>query len=418
MDAEKAEVILIAYHFPPDPAIGGARPYRFYKYLKRAGRRCHVITAAPQADGAAPDIHFVPDPTAAFWASPVKRRLPLKAQIERAVRKYALPDTGMAWALDAARGCREILRRNPGRRFVVFSSYPPAGSLLAGFLTALRQNIPWIADFRDPLVNFDAARFPLASPVFFGLRAVTARTAGAIVANTGPLAEQWAEAFPRRKPKIHAIWNGFDAEERSSARPIPERPYRLLVHAGVLYVGRNPNLILESLARLRAKCAETRGIRMLLVGCVGYNSGLDQELCRRGVQEEWLDFRPDNIPRDQARQISEEADFLLLLQPQSKVQVPGKLFEYLAIGRPILAVAPPSSAAEYILANAGVPHVCIHPGDPPDAVDAKLLQFFRLPSTPVRFNAWFEDLFEAKRQAAQLDSIIDSLARKTGNISS
>ncbi len=411
-------MILFAYHFPPDPAIGGARPYRFYKYLKRAGRRCHVITAARQADGGAPDIHFVPDETAVFWTAPRKGRLPFKAQIERVVRKYALPDTGMAWAFDAAQRCREIFERNPGRRFVVFSSYPPAGSLLAALLSAFLEKKPWIADFRDPLVNFDANRFPLASPVFAGLRAVTARAARAIVANTQPLAEQWAEGFPAAKSKVQVIWNGFDPEDRPTARPIPPRPHRLLVHAGVLYVGRNPNLILESLARLRAKNAEVSGIRVLLVGCVGYNSGLDHELCRRAAGDGWLDFRPDNVPRDQARQMSEEADFLLLLQPQSDVQVPGKLFEYLAIGRPILALAPRGSATEYILANAGVPHVCIYPGDGPEVLDAKLLEFFRLPSTPVRFNAWFEDLFDAKSQAGQLDSIIGSVARNNGIIGS
>ena len=45
-------VVLIAYHFPPDNAIGGARPWRFYKYLKRLGYECHVLTAARQIAGA------------------------------------------------------------------------------------------------------------------------------------------------------------------------------------------------------------------------------------------------------------------------------------------------------------------------------------------------------------------------------
>jgi glycosyltransferase involved in cell wall biosynthesis/O-antigen/teichoic acid export membrane protein len=55
-------VLIIAYHFPPDNAIGGARPHRFYKYLKRLGYECHVITAAQQETDTAADIQFVADP--------------------------------------------------------------------------------------------------------------------------------------------------------------------------------------------------------------------------------------------------------------------------------------------------------------------------------------------------------------------
>jgi hypothetical protein len=39
-------VLIVAYHYPPDPGIGGARPYRFAKYLKRMGYRIHVIAAS------------------------------------------------------------------------------------------------------------------------------------------------------------------------------------------------------------------------------------------------------------------------------------------------------------------------------------------------------------------------------------
>ncbi len=412
MGEDRAEVIFLAYHFPPDPSIGGARPWRFYKYLTRAGRRCHVITAAPQGASAPPDVHFVADETAAFWAATQKRRLPLKAQIERIVRKMVLPDTGMAWALDAAKHCRRIIRQNPGRKFVVLSTYPPAGALLAGLLVSTLEKIPWISDFRDPLSNLDPVRFPLGTPVFSGLRAATARLASAIVVNTKPLGEQWAESFPRYASKVDVIWNGFDPEERLSARPIPPRPYRLLVHAGVLYAGRNPNLILESMERLRASCPEAGGLRILLVGYTGYDSGIDPEICNRGVQANWLDLRPFHIPREEARQISEEADFLLLLQPQSRTQVPGKLFEYLSIGRPIAAVVPRSSATEYILASAGVPHVCIYPDDDPAVRDRKLLEFFSLPTAPVRCTEWFESNFDARGQAAQLDTLIDDLNRQ------
>lgn len=410
MQEAKAQVILIAYYFPPNPAIGAARPYRFYKYLKRAGYRCHVITASDPGAAASPDVHFIPDDVAPLWESPGKGCLPFKAHVERMVRRFALPgDLGIVWSVEAARRCRAIVRRNRGGRFVLFSSYPPGGVLLAGLLAAYRERIPWIADFRDPLAGPDPGRLRFAGPIVAGLRAAVFRKAGAIIANTELMGAGWASAFPRARSRMHVIWNGFDPEERPTARGIPARPYRLLVHAGTLYVGRNPNLILESLARLRETEPEAHAVRVLLVGPLECDAGLDEALCARTAREDWLDFRPKTIPQHEARKATEEADLLLLLQPQSKIQVPGKLFEYISIGRPIVAVVPRSSTAEYVLAHAGVPHVCIYPDDEPAVRDGKLLEALRFSSEPVRFNSWFGDRFQAARQAAQLAEIIDAI---------
>jgi hypothetical protein len=104
-----------------------------------------------------------------------------------------------------------------------------------------------------------------------------------------------------------------------------------------------------------------------------------------------------------------EADLLLLLLPLSEIQVPAKLFEYLCIGRPIVAVVQRGSATEYILTRSGVPHVCIYPDDEPAVRDSKLLACLRLPSNPVRFNSWFESHFHSGYQGAQLAAIIDGL---------
>jgi hypothetical protein len=210
------------------------------------------------------------------------------------------------------------------------------------------------------------------------------------------------------------IWNGFDPEEQPRAREIPARPFRLLTHTGTLYAGRNPNLILESLARLREVAPEARQVRVQLVGPVGYQAGIDRELCERAARENWLDFRPETVPTDEARRLTGEADFLLLLQPQSDIQVPGKLFEHLPIGRPIVAVVPRGSAVEQILARAGVPHACFYPDDEASVADRKLLEILRTSSSPVPFSAWFENHFNAGRQALQLASIVDGIMRQKG----
>ena len=115
------------------------------------------------------------------------------------------------------------------------------------------------------------------------------------------------------------------------------------------------------------------------------------------------------VSKADALRLNEEADGLLLLQPQSDVQVPGKIFEYICIGRPILALVPRESAVEQVLAKSGVPYVCLYSDDEPEIMDQKVLQFLRLPSRSVPYSDWFRNNFNAEYQAAQLASIIGQI---------
>src|SRR5882672_7431527 len=78
-------VLIFAYHYPPENAIGGARPFRFSKYLSKLGYTCRVFTAADQTGRDDANTEYVPDP---FVAHP---RNGLGWQVERAIRKVFLP---------------------------------------------------------------------------------------------------------------------------------------------------------------------------------------------------------------------------------------------------------------------------------------------------------------------------------------
>ena len=168
--------------------------------------------------------------------------------------------------------------------------------------------------------------------------------------------------------------------------------------------------MVESLARLRAAgAAEAASARVLLLGATDAKAGFDQSLFDNAQRDGWLELRPQ-VPRTEAQRQLEEADALLLVQPQSNVQVPGKLFEYMCIGRPILALVQPASAVEDILQKAAAPHVCIYTDDSAGTADRKMLEFLRLPNTATQANEWFRTNFNAKHQAEELAKIIESVA--------
>jgi glycosyltransferase involved in cell wall biosynthesis len=409
----KPHVILIAYHFPPGPEMGAVRPYRFYKYLRRMGYGCHVITASTQTESNA-DVTFIADDLRQIWEGAGEQRKTFKAYQELLVRKVAFPGhIGIMWSLAAAARCHQLVRKYPGEKFVVFSTYPPLGVIPAGLMAYLRDRLPWIADFRDPLSSGLGDAFVSAKQRFWNnqLEARVFRQASAIVANVEGAAEMWRKRHPRAARKLHVISNGFDPEDAPRAKGIPPRAQKLIVHAGGLYHGRTPNAIVESLARLRASGApDAMAAKILLVGHVDVKTGLDQSLYDTAQREGWLEMHAQ-VPRSEAQRLLEEADALLLVQPQSEVQVPGKLFEYICIGRPILALVPRASAIEHILQNSAIPHVCVYGDDEASVADRKLMEFLRLPSTASEASTWFRTNFNAEEQTKKLAEIIDSLVR-------
>lgn len=316
------------------------------------------------------------------------------------------------WSFAAAARCHELLRKYPGEKFVVFSTYPPLGVIPAGLMAYLRDRLPWISDFRDPLSLGLGDKFLSRRQRFWNqqLEARVFRQAAAVIANVEGAAAMWRERYPRQAKKLHVIPNGFDPEDAPRAREIPLRSQKLIVHAGGLYHGRTPNAIVESLGRLRTS-GEAMAAKIVLLGHVDEKTGLDKPLYDRAQSEGWLEMQAQ-VSRSEARRVLEEADTLLLIQPQSDVQIPGKLFEYICIGRPVLALVPRKSAIEEILQKSGIPHVCVYNDDAPDVSDQKLLEFLQIPSTPAQPSEWFRTNFNAEEQTKKLAKVIEGFANE------
>jgi glycosyltransferase involved in cell wall biosynthesis len=406
----KPHVIMIAYYFPPSPEIGARRPARFHKWLQRMGYRCHVVTAAQQGENSPADVHFIADETYELWDKGRGKRS-LKFYFELLVRQLMFPGhIGIVWSRKAAAQVSRIVREHPDDSFVMFSTYPPLGTLLAGLTVHRKMKIPWIADFRDPMASLLVDDEPAYWRFWtLWLEKQVVGNASVMVANTDTAAKAWSERYPWARQKVRALYNGFDPEDCLAPRPIPERSRKIILHAGTFYHGRNPNIVLESMARLREQNApEAEAAKILLLGTSSNFAGANAPLYERGQREGWLELR-DAVPRPEAEKIIEEADGLLLFQGHSSVQVPGKLYEYICVGRPVLALLLRPSPVEPILEKCGVAHVCVYTDDPPEVADRKLLEFLRLPNTAAPINDWFGGNFNSKVQTEKLAEMIEEI---------
>lgn len=402
-------VLIFAYHYPPENVIGAARPYRFAKYLERLGYQCHVITAADTSR--CPDLKatHVPDPFG------VGMRKGIGSAIERSVRRLLFPGAiGTQWAYHAYRAGLAYVRQFAGDRITIVTTFPPLGVNFAGYLLAREAERPWIADFRDPVSN---------SPVLAGLgrhtrgayawlEAKVVRTADATIANTDICRDYLQQRYPDAAHKIHLLWNGIDPGQRITPLPIPDRGFKVFTHAGELYHGRTSVPLLESVHRLvtsRRVCPKS--IRFDLIGPVEANCLPSPEFVATAEAAGWLALTPRQVPKADALRAAQTSDGLVVLQPQSTVQLPGKVFDYVQIGRPLLAVLPEGSVVERVLKQAGIPHRCALVTMSPERFDDVVFEYLQLPSEATSASPWFEETFNAVEQARYLASVIEQVQR-------
>lgn len=402
-------VLLFAYHFPPENTVGAARPFRFSKYLAQHGYECHVVTAANVQSRPELKAEQIPDP---FLHNPGQG---IGFQVERAIRKLLVPGAiGTQWAWRAYQAGLRYVRSHPGDPVTLLSTFPPLGVHLAAYRLARQTRIPWIADFRDPMAG-NPVNNRLGGHTHTLYRLMERRIvnrASAVLANTDSAENILKRNYPNAAAKIHLLWNGFDPADRSAALPLPQRSMRVFTHTGELYEGRTVVPLLTSLKRLiDNRRIPPASVRIDLIGPVEENCLPEPAFLKDAQSAGWLSITPHQIPKSEAQRLAQSSDGLLIVQPQSAVQVPGKIFDYLQIGRPLLAFVPPNSAIERLLSRSGVPYRCLFTGIPADQFDETLLAFLNLPSTPTPANAWFELTFNAENQTAFLASLIASLPR-------
>ncbi len=398
-------LLLLAYHFPPARAVGGARPHRFYKYMKRLGYECHVLTAAVDEDNLRePDVHYVPDPLRTH------PKTGLAWQAERIGWKFLVRgDLALGWSDAAYQAGVKFLDQHRDRSITILSSAPPLGTHLAAWRLASRSGRKWIADFRDPIVSPAGEPAVLASVAPVVERQIL-RAADMVLANTDSMLNSWSETYGDPDKKIHALWNGFDSEDGITSAPPPPRAMRIVSHVGELYGGRDLRPVLLAYERLiRKGLLSADAFRIRQIGASEPSEIPPKDFLDRATRDGWLELKPP-VPPAQAKALACESDGLLLVQPHTGVQVPGKLFEYLRMGRNILAFVVKGSPVERILQKSGVPHTALYPELRPDEMERRIHAYMEsLGSEPVAPSPWFQQTFEASEQAAELDRLIRTL---------
>lgn len=365
-------------YFPPAGGAGVQRPLKIATHLPGMGIETHVL--APDDPKWVHRDEELQPPTQAWvhrarYVGPRGRRPAdelhgteglerLAVQARLFGRRLLVPDEGVAWNLTAIPAAIRIVREE-GIDAVITTS-PPGSVHLIGAAAKRATGARWIADLRDslrahPHRRADSLGTRAKQEAARAVSRLVARSADAIVAASEAIAEEARELGP--KGQVVTIANGCDFDDFAGLEYRPAERFRI-THTGSFFGKRDPRPFLTALAESDED---------IIARFVGDFRPADREWAQGLGLGDRLELIP-YVPRRRSLELQRDSEALLLLIPEAggrgKGVLSGKVFEYLAAERPILAAVPPDGEAARLIreTRAGV----VAPPDDPVELRAAL----------------------------------------------
>lgn len=381
---QQPKVLLVSYHFPPIAGGGVPRPLKMTKYLPQFGWTPVVLTVEPEYHVSLDTslLGQVPEGVAIYRAkewNPYQRLNRLRSNeggaakrdsenrphkpsasarvkasifqlLKKAKNAFLIPDDQRFWVSRAVRlGLKAIREQQVD---IIFSTSGPYSSHLVARKLAKKTGLPWIADFRDPWTqNMHRSGIAWREWIEEKMERSVMEGATAITTVTQSFATNFLYKYPRIR-RMEVIHNGYDPADFLDIAANKATDRLVFAYTGIFYQERNPRLFLQAISELIATGQlHKEEILLRFAGVFDYPGYSDNHdaVQRFGLEDlvEVLGF----LPHRQSLSLLKGADVLLLINdtaPGSEAYIPGKLYEYLAVERPILAFSLAGEASAII----------------------------------------------------------------------
>jgi glycosyltransferase involved in cell wall biosynthesis len=377
------KVLLVSFYFPPAGGGGVQRALKLAQFLPAFGIETHVL--APDDPQWIHRDEQLRVPTQAWvhrarYLGPSGRKPAeelhgkeglalLGTQAKLFGRRLLVPDENVPWNITAIPAAIRIARKH-GIDAVITTS-PPNSIHLVGAAVRKATGAKWVADLRDSPVahvhrRSESAAVRAKERVDYAVARLVARNADAIVCVADFIADEVRALGPRGV--VATIPNGSDFDDFDGLAYTPGQRLRI-THTGSFFGKRDPRPFLQAL--------HDSGVDAVARFLGDFRSADRQWAQRLGLGDR-LELIP-YAPRSTSLALQRDSDALLLLIPDAggrgKGVLSGKVFEYLAARRPILAAVPPGGAAAELILAAGAGVVA--PPDDTDALAAALVELDR-----------------------------------------
>lgn len=363
---DSKKVLIITYYWPPSGGAGVQRWLKFAKHLPDFGYTPVIYTVLnPEYPSIDPSLEKEVDPSWTIIKQPIKepyklykrfvgkkpgekiqsgflseskkpKRLEMLARWVRG--NFFIPDARKFWIKPSVRFLSNYLKDHPVD--VIISTGPPHSLHLIARQLHAQTQIPWVADFRDPWTNIDYYEDLKLSSVadrkHRRLEKAVLEECDHVIVVGDTMKAEFSESI--QAEKITVIRNGFDLDDVSSAQQIPDELFTI-AHIGSFTPSRNCKALWKTIAELSEDPQIREKLRIKVVGKIDV-------LVKEDIEKESISDLFIQLPYMDHKEVVQEqsrSNLLLLIINRTKNAsgiLTGKVFEYLASGRPILAIGP------------------------------------------------------------------------------
>ena len=266
---------------------------------------------------------------------------------------FFIPDARCCWVKPSVKYLKEYLKAHPVD--AIISTGPPHSMHLIALKLKEALGLPWIADFRDPWTEIDYYNdlhlTAWADRKHHRLEQEVLTKADKVVTVAPDGARRLGRLGNRN---VRTIYNGFDRDD-DTQMPVNLSEQFTITYLGVLSKIQNPSNLWQALAELIKEDADfNNNLKINMIGQI--DSTVVSSIDENGLTQH-VAYSP-YMPHDQVSAVHRSSTLLLLLlmpdsEPRAKGLLTGKLFEYMASGRPILCIGPEDGDAARILRETG-----------------------------------------------------------------
>jgi len=401
------KILIIAYYWPPSGGSGVQRWLKFVKYLPSLGCKPYVFTPKNPSfaikdesllNDVPPEaaiIHFpIWEPydlfikLSGFFSGKKKSAKPTELvsgsgksffqKVSTWIRgNFFIPDPRKFWVKPSVRFLERFLRENDIQ--TIITTGPPHSMHLIGYhLKKRNASLRWLADFRDPWTEWgllDSLMVgSLARKMHQKLESKVLAAADEVITIT-PFYKRRFEALAKREIKL--LTNGFDENDFKKLKYEKGDAFRIC-HVGIVNEKCDPRPFMEAVRSLMNENKDFKSA--LIIEFIGEVHPQFKNFVQSSSELKDVVAFAGNIPHKQLISCYGESSLLLLILTGYKDAegfLPGKLFEYLATGLPVMAVGPVQSDAAQVLAE-------VHAGEMIDSSDQEGIKKRLL----MKFNEW------------------------------
>ncbi len=413
---EHKRLLLISYYFPPCGGAAVQRWLRFLPFLVRAGWETHVLTTVggdyPQLDESLLQslpaelvIHRTPAPRlAGLWNLFLGQgsRLPhgdlsssnhdplLKRILIWVRLNLIIPDLRVFWNPSAYRKAKNVIQTRGIRTMI--TTGPPHSTHLLGLALRKSYHLKWIADWRDPWSSIHYLQLNPPSAISLRMHKYLESKVCASADLNLVISRHLLNSLPKGYKLL--LMNGFDLKEvirakedakRANADKItaPGIHHFLVSYVGQITAGQDLDALLDILSCFR----DCHVLKVRFIGSdlsPEQRQSIDSQL---GPVAETIPYLPH---QDAMMEMARSHLLLMMINRYEGFEgmLTTKLFEYLGVGVPILAIGPRGGEAEALI-NTYQAGLCV---DRDGAATAK---------------AWISDLYERFLQCKHVSNAED-----------